>query len=162
MNAFHVIAGIALAISFFANREKTWKALKVAWKRFSGLLTAFGFMLVFVSIFLCLLPDEVIAQYLGNASDPYRGFGIGLLLGSFTIMPGFVAFPLCGILLMRGATFMTLSAFSTALMMVGVLTFPMERHFLGTRATLLRNALSLLIAAAVAVATGFVFGEIQR
>jgi uncharacterized membrane protein YraQ (UPF0718 family) len=162
MNAFHVIAGIALGISLVASREKTWRALKVAWKRFSGLLTAFGFMLVFVSLFLYFLPDAVIARYLGNVSDPSTGLGIGLLLGSFTIMPGFIAFPLCGILLTRGATFMTLSAFSTALMMVGVLTFPMERHFLGTRATLLRNALSLLIAAAVAIVTGFVFGEIQR
>jgi uncharacterized membrane protein YraQ (UPF0718 family) len=75
-------------------------------------------------------------------------------------MPGFIAFPLCGVLLERGALYMVLSAFSTTLMMVGVVTFPLERTYLGTRLALVRNVASLLIAIVVAVATGLVFGEL--
>jgi hypothetical protein len=55
---------------------------------------------------------------------------------------------------------MVLSAFSTTLMMVGVATFPLERTYLGTRLALARNLVSLGIALVVAIATGFVFGEL--
>jgi len=44
--------------------------------------------------------------------------------------------------------------------MVGVLSFPLEKQYLGTRPALLRNLMSLLIALLVAVITGFAFGEI--
>lgn len=82
------------------------------------------------------------------------------MLGSITLMPGFVAFPLCGILLHQGVKYMFLSAFSTALMMVGILTYPFEKAYLGTRLTVLRNLLGLIIAIIIALATGLAFGEI--
>jgi hypothetical protein len=75
-------------------------------------------------------------------------------------MPGFIAFPLCGILLREGALYMVLSAFSTTLMMVGIATFPLERTYLGARLALARNLVSLGIALLVAIVTGFVFGEL--
>jgi len=53
--------------------------------------------------------------------------------GSITLMPGFIAFPLCGILLKKGVTYMVLSAFSTTLMMVGFVTFPLEKNILGLK-----------------------------
>ena len=55
---------------------------------------------------------------------------------------------------------MVLSAFSTTLMMVGIVTLPIERRYLGTRLALVRNAASLIIAVFVAVVTGFAFGEL--
>jgi len=45
-------------------------------------------------------------------------------------------------------------------MMVGAVTFPLERKYLGTRIALTRNAVSLLIVLTVAMATGFFFGEL--
>ena len=89
---------------------------------------------------------------------------MGLLLatvfGSLALMPGFIAYPLCGILLKKGVAYMVLSAFATTLMMVGILTFPVERTYLGTKVAVVRNLLSLLIALFVALITGIVFGEI--
>lgn len=55
---------------------------------------------------------------------------------------------------------MVLSAFSTTLMMVGVLTYPIEKAYFGTKVTLMRNLLSLFIAVVVALMTGIFFGEI--
>jgi hypothetical protein len=75
-------------------------------------------------------------------------------------MPGFIAFPLCGILLETGVPYMVLSAFTTTLMMVGVLTFPVERAYLGTKVTIIRNVISFVIALTVAIITGIAFGEI--
>ena len=55
---------------------------------------------------------------------------------------------------------MVLAAFSTTLMMVGVLTYPIESRYFGAKVTILRNLVSLFIAAAVAIATGIFLGEI--
>jgi len=54
---------------------------------------------------------------------------------------------------------MAIAAFTTTLMMVGVLTYPIERRVLGHRVTLLRNALSFVVALIVALAMGVYFGE---
>ena len=55
---------------------------------------------------------------------------------------------------------MVLSAFTTTLMMVGVLTFPIEKEYFGVKVAVIRNVIGLFIALSVAVATGIFFGEI--
>jgi uncharacterized membrane protein YraQ (UPF0718 family) len=155
----YLLVGVGLAISFIASREKTFRALKIAAKRFLTILPAFLTMLILVSVVLYLLPDEVIATYLG-IDDRFVGTFFASLLGSITLMPGFIAFPLCGILLAKGVPYMVLSAFTTTLMMVGVLTYPVESAYLGAKVTVIRNALGLLTALVVAAATGLLFGEL--
>ena len=157
-----IITGVAVAallISLIADRSKTVRALRIAGKRLASLLPSFLTMLAAVSIVLTLVPDEAIARSLGG-ENTWLAMLAGALVGSITLMPGFIAFPLAGILLDRGVAYMALSAFTTSLMMVGVLTYPIERRFLGPRVTIIRNALSLLVAIAVAVVTGLYFGEV--
>ena len=55
---------------------------------------------------------------------------------------------------------MVLAAFVTTLMMVGVLTYPIEKEYFGVRVTIIRNVLSLFIALVIAVMIGIFFGEI--
>ena len=57
--------------------------------------------------------------------------------------------------------YMVLSAFTTTLMMVGVLTYPVEKAHFGAGVTVVRNLLSFLIALVVAAATGLFFGELS-
>ena len=116
-------------------------------------------MLILVSIVLFFVPDKMIVKYLGN-DDKFVGLIISSLFGSLTLMPGFIAYPLCGILLKKGVTYMVLSAFSTTLMMVGILTYPIEKAYFGTKVTILRNAISYFIAFIVAIITGIFFGEL--
>jgi len=51
---------------------------------------------------------------------------------------------------------MVLAAFTTTLMMVGILTFPIEKAYFGTKVTVVRNILSFFIALAVAIAGGII------
>jgi uncharacterized membrane protein YraQ (UPF0718 family) len=159
MYYFYIATGLALLISLIIDREKTLKAVKIAIKRFVNILPAFLGMLILVSIVLFLVPDKVISNYLGK-----NNIGIGVLFASFfgsiTLMPGFIAFPLCGILLKKGVLYMVLSAFSTTLMMVGILTYPIEKEYFGVKLTIIRNIISLFIALVVALMTGIFFGEI--
>ena len=159
MYFLYIATGLAVLISLIANRDKTLKALKVAAKSFIRILPAFLIMLILVSIVLFLVPDRLISEYLGE-SNKLTGVLLASFLGSITLMPAFIAFPLCGILLKKGVLYMVLSAFTTTLMMVGILTYPIEKEYFGIKVTIVRNVISLFIALIVAVMTGIFFGEI--
>ncbi|MCK4956600.1 MAG: permease, partial [Candidatus Cloacimonetes bacterium] len=117
MYFLYSVTGLALLISFIGNREKTFKAVKIAFKKLAKILPAFLTMLIFVSIVIFLIPDKTILHYLGN-NNKFISLISASFFGSITLMPGFIAFPLCGILLKKGVSYMVLSAFTTTLMMV--------------------------------------------
>ena len=159
MYFLYLLLFIAMLVSFIADRNKTYRAIKIAFKKFIKILPAFAFMLVLVSIILGLVPDTLILHYLGKG-NMFQGVLLASFFGSITLMPGFIAYPLCGILLKEGVTYTVLSAFTTTLMMVGFVTFPIENRYFGIRVAIIRNVLSLLIAIIVAILTGIFFGEI--
>ena len=155
----YAVAALALLVSLIASRQKTLKALKIAARRLINILPVFLIMLILTSIVLFLLPNEVIAKYLG-INNKYIGVASAAILGSVTLIPGFIAFPLAGILLAKEVPYMVLSAFTTTLMMVGVLTYSVEKAYLGARVTIIRNIISFFIALVIALITGIFFGEI--
>jgi uncharacterized membrane protein YraQ (UPF0718 family) len=155
----YAITGLILLISFIINKQKTIKAIKISFIKFKKIFPTFITMLILVSIILFLFPDEVISNYLGNSSK-FISVLLASFIGSITLMPGFVAFPLSGILLTKGVPYMVLSAFTTTLMMVGMITFPLEKEYFGVKVTVIRNTISFFIALIVAIITGIFFGEI--
>lgn len=159
MEYLYIITGLALLASLAADRGKTVKGLEIALKRFMKILPAFLTMLVSVSVILFFLPGSVIYRFL-SATGLWAGLAAAVVLGSVTLMPGFIAFPLCGILLAQGVPYMVLSGFTTTLMMVGIVTYPIEKELFGNRLALYRNLVSLGIAIIVALVTGLVFGEL--
>ena len=159
MHYLYIITGLAVVVSLFVNRKKTLTAFKIAGRTFVVILPAFLVMIILVSIVLYLVPEEFISSYLGS-DNKYLSVLFASFIGSIILMPGFIAFPLCGILLEKGVLYMVLSAFTTTLMMVGVLTYPVESAYLGRKVTIMRNLISFLIALIVALVTGILFGEI--
>jgi uncharacterized membrane protein YraQ (UPF0718 family) len=157
----YIVAGLALLVSLVFSREKTIRALKIAARRFLRIFPAFLIMLVLISVVLYLVPDELISRYLGS-DNRFTAVALASLLGSVTVMPGFIAFPLAGILLQKGVTYMVIAAFTTTLMMVGVLTVPIEKAYFGLKVTVIRNVISFFIAIAVAIMIGLFFGEIWQ
>ncbi len=160
MYYLNLATAVVLFISFLGDRRKTMAGMKMALKILSNILPALLTMLIAISIVLYLIPDRLILHYLGDS-----GRMVGLILASFfgsvTIMPGFIAFPLSGILLQKGVSYMVLAAFTTTLMMVGILTYPIESKYFGAKVTVVRNVISLLIALIVAVSIGYFFGELS-
>jgi uncharacterized membrane protein YraQ (UPF0718 family) len=154
-----VLTGLALLVSLIASRQKTLRGLNIAVKRFTTILPRFVVMLMLVSIVLFLVSDELIATYLGSGNT-YLAVLLASVLGSVTVMPGFIAFPLAGILLSNGVSYMVLSAFTTTLMMVGVVTYPVEKAYFGMKVTVMRNMIAFVVALAVALMTGVFFGEV--
>jgi len=157
MYYLYFATGLALLISIIVDRKKTLTAIKISYKKFINIIPAFLTMLILVSIVLFFIPDKMISDYLGN-NDKFIGVILASFFGSITLMPGFIAFPLCGILLKKGVSYMVLSAFATTLMMVGILTYPVEKEYFGVKVTIIRNAISFFIAMIVALSIGFFFG----
>jgi uncharacterized membrane protein YraQ (UPF0718 family) len=155
----YIITAAALLISLTASRTKTIAALTLAAKRLLKILPAFATMMVLFSVTITLLPQEVVSRVIGRESG-WLGVAIAAGVGSIVFMPGFIAFPLSGALLRQGIPYTVLATFTTTLMMVGILTYPLERQYFGRSVTLIRNGIGLLIALAVAVAIGLVFGEL--
>ncbi|MFO7820380.1 MAG: hypothetical protein R6V17_09120 [Halanaerobacter sp.] len=158
MYFLYLAAGIGLVISTIFDYQKTVKALKMAWKKFSKILPGYIKILIILSVVL-LIPEETIVYYLGGGG---KWFGLlsGLFLGSVTMIPGFISYPLAGILVEKGVSYMVVAAFVTTLMMVGVATYPVEKEYYGHKATIIRNIVSLIIAAIIALSMGIIYGEV--
>ena len=153
------ITGAALLASLVFSRKKTAAALKIALKRFMRLVPPFLVLTVVIALALFFIPEESISKALGK-NNLFLGVISAALLGAISFIPGFIVFPLCGLLREQGVSYTVLSAFTTTLMMVGILTYPLEKEYMGAKLTIVRNIAGLLMALLVAVATGFVFKEI--
>jgi uncharacterized membrane protein YraQ (UPF0718 family) len=158
MWSFYVTV-ILLTLSFFFDRSKTEKALLLAFKKFVFILPSFLIMLILISIILFLFPQEKIIDYLDYGSDMVNII-LSALIGSISAVPGFIAFPLAGILREHGISYTIIASFTTTLMMVGTITFPVEATYLGKRVALIRNVIGFIIAIIVALLIGLYFGEI--
>ncbi|MFA6905496.1 MAG: permease, partial [Sphaerochaeta sp.] len=75
-----------------------------------------------------------------------------------TLIPGFVAFPTAALLVNGGAGYMQIGAFISTLMMVGIVTLPVEMQYFGKKLALYRNALAFVFSFLVA----FVIGQVME
>ena len=146
---------VGLIVSLAKSKEKTKIAFKVAKKSLLKTAPALLAMLGIVGLILGLLTPEKISSLIGAEAGIFAAL-TAALIGSLTLIPSLVAFPLAGSLLRSGATVMTISAFITTLVMVGIVTFPMEMKVLGKRFTLLRNGLGIIAALLIAFLMGVI------
>ncbi len=149
------IALVGLALSLLKDKNKTKMALKKAWKAFEGILPQFLVVLVLVAVTLAILDPSSISHLLGSSSGLLGILGASLI-GAITLIPGFIAFPAAAALLKEGAGATQIAAFVSSLMMVGVVTLPMEMKYFGKRAALLRNGFAWLFSIAAAFFVGWV------
>lgn len=138
-----------LGISLLRSREKTVQALRKSLRALENILPQLLTVLLFVAVVLSLFDAEHISRFLGSGSG-FPGVLTAAVAGSITLIPGFVAFPAASELLRSGAGVLQIAAFVSSLMMVGVVTLPMEILVFGRRTAILRNALAFLFVFAAA------------
>lgn len=154
---FYSLAIGLLILSFIKDKKKTKMALKKAWKSFENILPQMLGILATVGIIIAFLNPQVISKIIGGSSG-YLGVLLAALVGSITLIPGFIAFPTASILLQNGAGYMQIGAFISTLMMVGIMTMPVEIKFFGKKSTFIRNGLAFLFSFFVAFVIGKVVG----
>ncbi len=146
---------ILLLLSFHKDRVKSMKALKKAWKAFENILPQFLVVILIVSLLLSLLDHDMILKIIG-AESGWFGVILASLVGAVTLIPGFVAFPTAALLLQGGAGYMQIAAFVSSLMMVGIVTLPVEMRYFGKRLAIMRNVLAFFFSFVVAFVIGSV------
>lgn len=151
------VAAAGLFVSFFKDKKKTSASLKKATKAFEGILPQFLVVLVLVAAVMAFLDTDFISRYLGSNSGIWGVLGASVV-GAVTLIPGFVAFPAAAALLSGGAGATQIAAFVSSLMMVGIVTLPMEMKYFGKQATLIRNGLAWIFSLVAAVFVGWVVG----
>lgn len=155
--ALYILAAGLLLVSFIRDKRKTKMALKKAWKSFENILPQLLTVLLIIGMMLSLLDAGTISRLLGSQSG-LLGMAIAAVIGSITLIPGFVAFPLAASLLKAGAGYTQITMFLTTLMMVGAVTLPVEMSYFGKVTTIKRN----LFAFVYAVVISFVIGGIIK
>ena len=144
---------IFLGISLAKDKVKTKQALKMALGMGKGMVVSILSIVFAIGLILTLLPPTEIAAFLSTQSDLLATVG-GALLGTITLVPAFIAFPLVGTLVNAGVSVVPSVAFLTPLTMVGIVTFPLEKKAFGTKFTAIRNGLSFLFAILIALVMG--------
>ena len=142
MTLLWVITAAALLVSLVADRRKTRAAVARGVRIFWGIAPLLFGVLALVSLILAAVTPEMLRPALSGSGPAPFFAAIGI--GSIALIPGFIAYPLAGVLRQNGASTPVLAAFITSLMMVGVLTLPVEAKFFGWKVALLRNGLAFV------------------
>lgn len=153
----YMAAVFGLAFSFFKDRGKTKLVLKKAWKSFERILPSVLSVILMIGLILSVLDERQISRLLG-AESGVLGMAVAAVIGSVTLIPGFIAFPLAASLLETGAGYGQIAMFISALMMVGVATIPMEAKYFGKRMTIKRNLAFLMLAVIISCVMGVLMG----
>jgi uncharacterized membrane protein YraQ (UPF0718 family) len=151
---FGLLTGITLLVSLILDKDKTFLGLKKGGEMFFNIFHPFLNILILISIVLFFIPNSVIVHYLG-ANSGWSGFGIAACIGSITLIPGFISYPLAATLLKQGATYSIVAVFITTLIMVGVVTLPLEIKYFGKKAAIARNILNLIAAIIIGIFVGW-------
>jgi len=154
MTGLLIVTAAALLISFAVDRSRTWAGIRFGARMLVKILPTLVLMVAAVGVLLSALSPRFLETLFGG-SGPVP-FLSALAVGAVALIPGFIAFPLAGVLRAHGVSTAVLAAFVTSLLMVGVVTLPLEVRFFGRKAALWRNLLSLVAAAVVALAMAVV------
>lgn len=154
---YYLVAFVALAASYGRDKQKTKQALMKAWKSFSNIMPDFAFILLLIGVLLTVVSPEMLMRVMG-ADSGWFGAIVAALAGSITLIPGFIAFPLAKAALDMGAGVLQIGVFVSTLMMVGVVTAPMEARYFNRRAMWIRNGASLLYSFAVGMILAKIVG----
>ena len=144
------ISLLLLILSYVKDRAKTKAALKKAWKSFENIMPQFLAVILLIGLSLAFIDESMISKLLGDESG-ILGLAIAATVGSITLIPGFIAFPLAASLLRAGAGYGQITMFITTLMMVGIVTMPVEAQYFGREAAIKRNVSAFFYAILVSI-----------
>lgn len=157
--SMYILTIILLMVSWFKSQDKTKKALMKAWKSFANILPKFLGVILLVGLMLAVFDTEMISKILGAESGLWGNL-LSATIGSITLIPGFVAFPTAKVLLDNGAGYMQVGVFVSTLMMVGIMTLPVEIEYFGKKVAFMRNGMALILSFVVAFFIGKVAGGV--
>lgn len=141
--------------SIIKDKKRTLNSIKMSSGMMKNMIGQIISILFLIGLIITFIPPDTIKQYMGQ-SNTFMSTIVSAVIGSITLIPAFVAFPLVGSLVNSGADIVPVVAFLTTLTMVGVVTFPLEKREFGMKFTIARNSLSFIFAIVIALLMGVV------
>ena len=154
---FWMIGVILFMTALIKDKKKTKEAMKKSKGMMKSMLGDIVGIIFLIGLLLTFIPPETIKNVLGSDNILFSSL-IAALVGSITLIPAFVAFPLVGSFVDAGASIVPGVAFLTTLTMVGFVTFPLEKKEFGMKFAISRNLLSFIAALTIAVFMGVILG----
>jgi uncharacterized membrane protein YraQ (UPF0718 family) len=150
-----VISIILIIVSIIRRPQKTKAAMKKSQGMMKNMVGEIIAILFMIGLILAFIPTSSVEKVLGDSNVIISTISAAIL-GSVTLIPAFVAFPLVGSFVDIGASIVPAVAFLTTLTMVGLVTFPLEKQEFGLKFTLVRNSLSFVFAILIALSMGVI------
>jgi len=126
-------------------------------KGFMHLLPQMSFIMLVMGISLAILTPEAISGIIGEDSG-FWGYFIAIGIGSVSLIPSFITIPLGATLVENGAGLSQVTGFISALMGVGIVTYPMEKKYFGKKFAIYRNVGCLFMTIVFVVVIHFTLG----
>lgn len=138
------MAIILTSLSLYKSKNKTMEAMLKAWNMFKRILPDVLSIMLFVGLSLSILSPPFISSIIGEQSG-VLGVFYAMIIGSVSLIPSFVVFPLGDTLVENGAGLPQVAAFMSSLMSVGIVTLRMEQNLFGRSFAYFRNAASVVM-----------------
>lgn len=148
-----LITIVLTVASIIKDKKKTIDSMKQAQGMMKSMVGEIVAIIFLIGLMLTFIPPASIKTAL-SSSNSFVATTISAMVGSITLIPAFVAFPLVGSIINMGASIIPAVAFLTTLTMVGVVTFPLEKQEFGLKFAVARNVLSFLFALVIALSMG--------
>lgn len=153
--AFWFVSVILIIGSLLKNKKKTFSAMKKSKGMMKNMMGQIVAIIFLIGLLLTFIPPESIEKVLGS-SNTFLATISAAIVGSITLIPAFVAFPLVGSFVDVGASVVPAVAFLTTLTMVGIVTFPLEKQEFGTKFAITRNFVSFVFAILISLGMGVI------
>lgn len=153
--AVWVLTAGFLVFSFIKDRQKTKEALQSAFRMGKGMIASILSIVFAIGLVFTIFSPETIAAFVEKQNVLVATISAAAL-GTVTLIPAFIAFPLIGTLIDGGVAIVPSVAFLTTLTMVGIVTIPLEVKAFGKKFTFIRNGLSFVFAIVIALVMGVI------
>lgn len=152
---FWIVGIILFVMSLIKSKKQAKEAIKKSRGMMKSMIGDIIGIIFLIGLILAFIPPKTIESVLGSDNTLISSI-VAAMVGSITLIPAFVAFPLVGSLVDAGASIVPGVAFLTTLTMVGAVTFPLEQKEFGTKFAVSRNLLSFAAAITIAVLMGVI------
>jgi len=153
---FNIVVVYIFGVFFLLDKKKAKEALNFALKALKTIGPILVIMIILLVFMQQFFSKEDIAKYIA-ASTGYSGYFTAAFLGAIIHIPFFIAFPIGGQLLHSGVNPGFIAVLITSLVMVHLLSIPIEIKELGLKFALVRNILSLVFAIFIGITIGVLY-----
>lgn len=153
--AVWVLTAGFLVFSLAKDKDKTKEAVRKAFGMGRGMIVSILSIIFAIGLLLTIFTPEAIAAFVEKQNILVATISAAIL-GTITLVPAFIAFPLVGTLIDGGVGIVPSVSFLTTLTMVGIVTIPLEIKSFGKKFTFIRNGLSCVFAIIIALVMGVI------